>query len=445
MTSLWGEEFDIPSSTEKVKKALNKIKSAKPVEQNRTSKPEKMSLSDRLAFITSNVNRILGRYRENTTVIISREELSKYIDTAISNNILSIDTETNNSLDPLTCQLMGLCLYTPGLKNAYIPVNHRDPTTNIRLQNQLTENDIKEELDRLPNIEIITQNGKFDYEVLKCTCDTSIKITWDTMIASNLFDENEEAGLKYQYRTKIDPSIEKYSIDYLFEDIEYALVDPNVFALYAATDSYMTYKLYDYQKQKFNLPEYNKVYKLFTEVEVPIVTVAADMELAGVNIDQEYAERLSKKYHNQLSTIDNELNEQLSIYKDQVEAWRQTEEANFHPPKKTGKGVAKSKSESLEDPINLASPTQLAILLYDVLKISPVDKKSPRGTGEDILKKIDLPFCRTLLKRREVLKLLNTYIDTLPKRVSERDNRLHGSFKQYGAATGRFSSSNPNL
>ena len=93
----------------------------------------------------------------------------------------------------------------------------------------------------------------------------------------------------------------------------------------------------------------------------------------------------------------------------------------------------------------MASPTQLAILLYDVLKVPVVDKKKPRGTGEDILLKIDLPLCKLILEYRGLMKLVNTYIEKLPECISERDGRLHASFNQYGAATGRFSSSDPNL
>ena len=80
-------------------------------------------------------------------------------------------------------------------------------------------------------------NGKFDYEVIKMTCGIALKVYWDTMLGVRILDENEKsAKLKDQYRDKIDSSVEKYSIDHLFEDIEYAVVDPELFALYAATD-----------------------------------------------------------------------------------------------------------------------------------------------------------------------------------------------------------------
>jgi DNA polymerase I-like protein with 3'-5' exonuclease and polymerase domains len=178
---------------------------------------------------------------------------------------------------------------------------------------------------------------------------------------------------------------------------------------------------------------------------MPVVTVAAEMELTGVCIDIEYAKRLSQKYHKKYDDLQDKIKIELSKFDKQINDWRLTGEANFHPKKSTGKGLGKSKSEQLENPINLASPTQLAILLYDVLKIKSVSKKSPRGTGEDILKKINLPICNLILEERGLLKLINTYIDKLPECISKKDGRLHAHFNQYGASTGRFSSSDPNL
>ena len=99
----------------------------------------------------------------------------------------------------------------------------------------------------------------------------------------------------------------------------------------------------------------------------------------------------------------------------------------------------------MQDPISINSPTQLAILLYDILNVPPVSKEKPRGTGEEILVDIDLPLCKLILEYRGIYKLLSTYIDKLPETVNPKTNRIHASFNQYGAATGRFSSSDPNL
>ena len=158
---------------------------------------------------------------------------------------------------------MGPCLYTPGLKNAYVPVNHVDINTGKRLEWQVTEEEVAEELNRLGDCKVITHNGKFDYEVFKCTTGYVMKMYWDTMVGAKLLDENERShGLKQQYIAKIDSSIEKYSIEHLFEGVEYAIVDPDIFALYAATDSFMTYKLYEYQLEQFNRPDHKRLKSL---------------------------------------------------------------------------------------------------------------------------------------------------------------------------------------
>ena len=450
--SLWGESFDIAPEPQKQKKIIEKA--AKPQKVKTTtekvikSKSSSVSIHDKLRLIKEEVLRILGVYKDQTVVIRTREELTKYIDAAIVNGEIAIDTETNNSLVPLTCKLMGPCIYTPGQKNAYIPINHVDPDTRELLPDQLTEQDIKEEFLRLTDTKIIMHNGKFDYEVILCTCDVELEIYWDTMIASRILDENERANLKQQYISKIDPSIEKYSIEQLFEGVEYAIVDPEIFALYAATDAFMTYKLYLWQKEQFAIPGCERMYKLFTDIEMPIIKVCAAMEMTGIEIDKEYGERLSLKYHKKLDIIDVKIEEELAKYKEQIAKWRITPEANKKEKKTNKKGEetwSKSKNEQLQDPPSMTSPTQLAIFFYDVLDVGVIDKKTPRGTGEEILQKIGLPICDLILEKRGLEKIIGTYVDKLPQCVLPETNRLHAHFNQIGADTGRFSSSDPNL
>ena len=430
----------------KIKKVKEEIKITK-----RNTISSKLPLSEKLTIIKEQVNSRLGKFKYNTQVIYTNEELSNYIDASIKNGSIAIDTETNNSLDPISCKIMGPCIYTPGEKSVYIPVNHVDPITHEKLDNQLTESQIKDEFSRLNNTKIIMHNGKFDYQVIKCTCGLELSVYWDTMIGARILDENEKsAGLKQQYRDKIDSSVEKYSIDHLFENIEYAVVDPSLFALYAATDAMMTYKLYKWQMKQFDLPGNERIKWLFHNVEMPVMKVAAEMELTGVEIDSDYAKRLSDKYHQKVDLVDKEIADQLRSIRPIIEKWRETPEAKFKPtskkPNKNGEyTLQKSKSEQLADPPQLTSPTQLAILLYDVFNTPVVDKKSPRGTGEDILTKIDNPLCELIIKKRGVEKLIGTYIDKLPACINPVDNRLHAHFNQLGTDTGRFSSSDPNL
>ena len=452
MSSLWGEEFTVNNTIEQDKKIVNKLNNPKDTKViSKVLKSKNVSISGKLNFIYSEVDRILGKYKENTIVIRDIDTLTDYFDEAIKNGEIAIDTETNNSLDPLTCLLMGPCIYTPNRKNAYIPMHHTDLNGNL-LPNQLTEDDFRKQLDRLGDTKIIMHNGKFDYQVIKCTCGgIELPIYWDTMIAAKILDENEKrAGLKYQYIDKIDSSQEKYDIEHLFEGIEYAVVDPEVFALYAATDAFMTYKLYKWQQNQFSKKENAGLINVFMGIEMPVLQVTAEMELTGVCIDLDYSKRLSAKYHKMMEDVDVKIASELNGYKSRIDEWRKTKEANFHPTSKTKNkdgayNQQKSKSEQLLDPPQVTSTTQLAILLYDVLNVGVIDKKTPRGTGEDILKKIDLPICKLILEKRGIDKLLNTYIDKLPECINRKDGRLHAHFNQLGAGTGRFSSSDPNL
>lgn len=351
---------------------------------------------------------------------------------------------------------MGACIYTPGEKNAYIPVHHTDLLGNL-LPNQVSEEFLKKQFGRLSDTFIIMHNGNFDYRVIKCTCGIALHVDWDTMIGAKMLDENERsAGLKQQYIEKIDPSIEKYDIEHLF-DIEYALVDPNIFALYAATDSFMTYKLYEWQKKIFERPENDRLFKVFKEIEMPIVIISAEMELTGCELDLEYSKRLSNKFHKRVEKADKTIKEILAGYQPQIDSWSQTQEANFKAVNKTNPNkFDKSKVEQLDTEngklfISITSPTQLAILFYDILKVGVIDKKQPRATGEDALKEIAKkfpnykPLCDAILNKRGLEKLINTYVDALPQQISKKDGRLHGSYNQLGAKTGRFSSSDPNL
>ena len=127
--SLWGDTFAVPTKSES-KKLIEKVTKPKKV----TVKTEKTVSTPRssknvltpeiIKSIEQEVNRVLGKYKEQTVVLRSKKELHEYIDAALINSAIALDTETNNSLQPITCKIMGLCLYTPGKKNAYIPVNH---------------------------------------------------------------------------------------------------------------------------------------------------------------------------------------------------------------------------------------------------------------------------------------------------------------------------------
>lgn len=513
LVSLWDDEdLEIPQEKKRIKKIKEKIDNPKEQKTVKKSKKVTMSLDEQIESVTNEVLNVLGKQKDNFIVIKDYNTYINYINECIKAGEVAIDTETNNTVDYINCKLMGLCLYYPGGKQAYVPVNHVNKDTKERLSWQLTESQIAEGLKILyanrPHFEpryeddyygdwyrevllpkarkefpyTIFQNAKFDYQVLKCTCGVECPCDWDTLYGTKLLDENTfNAGLKAQYIEKIDPTQQKYDIEGLFEGLEYAIFDPEIFAYYAATDAMMTWKLYKYQMNQFLLPENEKLYKLAIEVEMPCTQVTAEMELRGVYYDQEYSARLKDKYHNKLNILNDNLTKVIEAIKPQIQAWKETDDAkNIQWKKQSEKQRAnavkstnydetlwkniqgiwykksKSKLEQLDEEItvsSLDSPTQLGIILYDILKCPIVNKEKPRGTGDDELEAIKGKhisnemdnFIALIQQARELNKLINSFIDSLPNKINQKDGRIHGSFNQYGTATGRYSSSEPNL
>ena len=232
--SLWGEEFSLKE--EDVQKILKKAKTQKEVKEvsiEKKLKSKNVSIEEKLELIENDVNKILGKYKDNTITIRDIVTFKGYINKAIENGIIALDTETNNTLDTIDCKLMGPCLYTPGMKNAYIPINHVDRLSGNRLKDQLTEDDVREQLQRLidNNVKFIYHNASFDIEVIYSTCGIMLPVYWDTLAGAKILDENEQAGLKIQYKLHIDSDEDKYDIEHLFKGMEYAIFKPELFAL----------------------------------------------------------------------------------------------------------------------------------------------------------------------------------------------------------------------
>ena len=466
------DEFNIELNKPRVETLLSKLNGADESESSAAKmlKSKSLTLEEKLVIIKRKVLEVLGKQRKNVIVIKTKEEFEDYISKAIEFGRIAIDTETNNSTDPMTCQLMGLCLYYKGGKQAYIPIHHVNPDTGEHLAWQLTEEDCREQLQRIKDAGtfIVMHNGKFDYEVIKCTCGIEIEPNWDTIIGAHTINESERMGLKFQYIDKIDPTQAKYDIESLFI-VPYKYVDPEIFALYAATDSRMTDELYEYQFPILTAPGNEKLYWLFQNIEMPIVKVTADIELIGVCIDQEFGEKLRLKFNKNLEDVDQRIEQELVNLKPQISAWKLSKQANertkqFQPKKskmsqekledryplvdqKTGLRykVGKALIEQLGDPINLGSPTQLAILFYDILGCPTVNKKSPRATGKEELEAIadrtDNALCKLILERRGIMKLISTYIDVIPALARHwPDGRIRYSLNPVGTETGRFSS-----
>ena len=393
-----------------------------------TRKSTGNTILDRVNLIRSKVQLELGHLKDKFLLIQTEEELSKYIDKCIENNIYAFDTETSG-LDTVTCDLIGLSLYTPGQKACYVPIGHKSYVDNMLKDNQVSLECVNKQLNRLKSIPSIMHNGKFDINVIYWQFNWLFEnLVWDSMVASKILDEREPAGLKYQYCKNIakDGKVNDYSE--LFNSVNFAYVPINIAYLYAAKDAEITFQLYEYQLEQYKQPGNEKLLELLQTIEIPLVPVIAEMQREGVSFDMQKAQELSKKYTQQLEECQDKLDDVCALYSKEIAEW------NRRNPK-----------DCFRLPLNPNSSKQVAQLLYDVLGITSPDKHSERGTGSEILKQIDEPVCIAILKYREINKLLTTYIEKMPNMVNPKTGKIHASFNQNGADTGRLSSSDPNL
>lgn len=448
--SLWGNPMPISSAEEALLRdasILGKIKSPKEVRVRKAGISKRLPWAERERAIGERVRAILGKHEADTDTIYDLGEYERYVRAGIAKGAIFVDTETNNSLDPITCKLMGLCLWAEGEKQAYVPVNHVNPETGERLPSQLTEAQLKPMLEELQasGCRIVYHNATFDMRVIQCQVGIELRCDWDTMIAAAMIDENEEQSLKSQYARHIDPSHGKYDIEDLFEHERYENFKPELFALYAATDPMMTGRLYRWQEEVLNRPENAGVLKCYREIELPCIPVVKDMELRGVGVDRGYMERLKSKYHRILDEYQPQIDAELEKIRHSIDEWRSSEDG-----RKPARGASgKAKCELLEDPVNIESPAQLAIVLYDVLKLPPVSKDKPRSVDKNavamLLEKHDVPLLKVISERKKFKTLVQNFIDKIPEMINPKDGRVHCSFRQMGTATGRFSCSDPNL
>lgn len=387
-------------------------------------------LYERISTIVALVATKLGKYASRYELLRDEESVVKYFDSIIEYGMGAIDTETS-SLDPITTTLAGVCLYVPGRKPAYIPMHHVSYVTGAPSSDQVEDCVVARCLTKCSdaNVKWVLHNAKFDRRVCKNQLGVAIDAWWDTQLAASCLNENEPHRLKdlhFKYCDSTDS--EALNFDKLFDDIPFTYIPISTAYLYAAGDPVKTWELMEFQQKYLTEENLPGPYYVFRNIEMPIINVVADMEDRGVYLDTDYAQELSVKYHAQMKEREEHVFSVLEMYKDEIDEYRQD-----HPG-----GV-------LSDPVNIGSPKQLAIVLYDILGLTSPDKGKPRGTGEEILSGLDTPFAKAVLDYRETQKLLSTYVDKLPQVVNPRTGRIHCSFHQYGAATGRFSSSSPNL
>ncbi len=316
------------------------------------------------------------------------------------------DTETTG-LDPLTAELVGMSFSVKPGEAYYVPF----PASQTEAQ-ALAER--FRALFADASKVLIGQNIKYDLQILQNYGISIANKLWDTMVAHFLFMPEMRHNMNVLSETYLDYSpisietlIGKKGKDQLsMRDVALDLIKD-----YAAEDADITLKL----KQAFEpkLKE-SETEKLFHEVEIPLIEALAGMEREGINLDVNVLKEFSAQLQEDITRVDAEIQE-----------------------------LAGTK-------FNISSPKQVGEILFDYLKIIEKPKKTKTGqyaTGEDVLSKLEgkHPIVSKILDYRELVKLKSTYVDTLPLLVNERTGRIHTTFNQVVAVTGRLSSDNPNL
>lgn len=316
------------------------------------------------------------------------------------------DTETTG-LDPNDSELVGFSFSIKKGEAWYVnlPENYNDATAITSLFKVVFEN---------PEIQKVGQNIKFDIAILKWyDIDVQGKI-FDTMIAHYLLQPDLRHNMDYLAETYLN--YKPMSIENLIgkkgkNQLSMRDVDVNLVAEYAGEDADITLQLKEYFEPKLKK---SSAQKLFDDIEMPLVPVLASMEAEGVKLDIPALNDYSKEL------------EQYVI--------------------ETEKRIYDLAGETF----NIASPKQLGNILFEKLKIDDKPKKTKTGqykTGEDILVRLSNKheIIEDILEYRSLTKLKSTYVDALPALVNKRDGRIHTSYNQAVAATGRLSSNNPNL
>jgi DNA polymerase-1 len=339
--------------------------------------------------------------------IINNIEKAEALAEALSKqSSFAFDTETTG-LDPNNSELVGISFSVKPYQAWYVPVSE---IYDDALKTAAVFKDVLED----EKIEKVGQNIKFDMSLLKWyEIDVKGKL-FDTMIAHYVLQPDMKHSM--DYLAEVYLNYKPVSIESLIgkkgkNQKSMRTVAPEIIAEYAAEDADVTLRLKHVFEPKL---KETGTKKLFDKIEMPLVPVLADMEAEGVKLDIDVLKEFSEKLEKEIGEIERKIYDLAGVE------------------------------------FNIASPKQLGEVLFERLKISSKPKKTKTGqysTGEDVLIKLRHrhPVIDIILEYRSLTKLKNTYVDALPALVNPRDKRLHTSYNQAVAATGRLSSNNPNL
>ncbi len=336
----------------------------------------------------------------------NEKEISKICSILENQKFFCFDTETDG-IDPLTAELVGMSFSITKNEAWYVPVpaNKEEATKIVARFSPALQN---------PEIQKIGQNIKFDILVLR---KYGVKVAgplFDTMIAHYLLNPELRHNMDYLAETYL--KYKTVSIEELIgpkgkKQGNMRNVPLNQISEYAAEDADITLQLKDYFEP---LLKQESVEDLFHNIEMPLIYVLAEMEATGVTLDTSALKESSEILSGQLVSLEKEIHELAGLE------------------------------------FNINSPKQIGEVLFDRMKLDEKAKKTKTGgysTSEEVLEKLRSkhPIIGKILEYRGLKKLLSTYIDALPELINKETGKIHTSFNQAVTATGRLSSTNPNL
>lgn len=343
------------------------------------------------------------------TLIDTPEAFARFVGELKQQTLFAVDTETT-SVDAMRADLVGLSFCWEPHRAFYLPVRGPLGATYLDLAK------VRAELSPIladANVRKIGQNIKYDLLILRNAGLPIEGVYFDTMVASYCLDPGRSSH-----------SMDNMARDYLHYEcvpivnligkgknqLTFDMVDTAVACEYAAEDADVTWQLYAYLNERLEAKP--RIAKLFAEVEMPLVSVLAQMEYNGVSLDTALLRKMAGELSEALEFLDERIYEQAGTV------------------------------------FNIDSPKQLAEILFDELGLkSGRVGKAGRSTDASVLEQLSdqHPIADLVLEHRTLSKLKNTYADKLATRINPRTNRLHASFNQTVTATGRLSSSDPNL
>lgn len=388
------------------KEILGEVSNISPAKTSSTSPADLFNQVEPSEVVISSPFENINTIQHEYILIDTDEKIDKLIAQLESTSVFSFDTETT-SLNIHDAEIVGMSFSLESHQGYYLPFP-KDASQSKTILNKF------QPIFSNPSKLKVAQNLKYDLHILK---NYGIQIEapiFDTMLCHFLLDADSKHGLDFlsqhflnydtiKYDELVGKGVRKISIhDVAIDKIKE----------YATEDADITLQLY--RKLSPDLAQIDRLEKLATEVEFPLIHVLADMERKGVHLDTQF-----------LAEYSTELAHEMENFQDKI----------F-----TEAGVK----------FNLDSPKQLGEVLFDKLKIPYTEKKTKTGqyaTGEEILSKLkkEHEIARNILEYRELTKLKSTYVDALPQLIHPKTGRIHTSFNQTIAATGRLSSTDPNL